>query len=255
MFRLVSIIHRIAVPLGKGKDMHRVTLAGALALCALAGSAQAAIFTTYQDPAGDREFKYTAPAGNDPYGKIAINTAINFQVDLTEEGLGVMTFPGATITKSADVSTADAIIPGVIHIAEVFNADFEIRDAANNLIIAGEYGNTSQKPWGADLTLLGTSATLNANATAAGGSLVYSLGPALSNALAGGGLALGASVDAVWTVTALTSNQINNTGFLKTFEANSAFTGTFEVVPVPTPGAVSLLAAAGAVGLRRRRRN
>ncbi len=233
--------------------MKRFALIGMVASAGLAASANGAIFTTYQDPAGDRELKYFAPTDGDIYGSLLIDTAIDFQVDLTEEGLGVLTFPGATITKTAAVSDVTELVPGTIFAAEVFNATFEIRDADDNLILAGTYGNAAEKPFGADLTMLTTSATLNANSTAPGGSLEYTVGDAIASALATQGLVAGGAVDAAWTITAITSTVINEGGFFTDFEANSAFTGTLEVLPVPTPGAVGLAALAGIAGVRRRR--
>lgn len=233
--------------------MKRIGLIGMVAGAGLSASANGAIFTTYQDPAGDRELKYFAPTGAELFGSLLLDTTIDFQVDLTEEGLGVLTFPGATITKTAAVSDVTELVAGTVFAAEVFNADFEIRDAGNNLILSGSYGYAGEKPFGADLTMLTTSATLNANSTAPGGSLEYTVGDAISTALASQGLVAGGAVDAAWTITAITSTEINEGGFFTDFEANSAFSGTLEVLPVPTPGAIALAGLGGLAAIRRRR--
>jgi hypothetical protein len=221
---------------------------------AIAAPASAAIFTTYQDPAGDREFKYFAPGPEDLMGQVSIDAEIDFQIDLTEEGLGVLSFPGATISKSAQVSDVTELVAGTLFTAEVFNATFEIRDSEGALILAGSYGMNAEKPFGGDLMVLTESGTLNTNSTDVGGSLTYSVGDEITDALASAGLTIGGAVDGVWTITAITAVAIEENGFFGDFEANSAFTGTIGVIPIPAPAAGLLVGLMGGLSALRRHR-
>lgn len=241
-------------------------LAAAGALTALAGSANAAAFLTFLDPAGAREVKYTAPTGDEGFGTLTATATVDFQIDLTDHGLGVVVFDNVTYRKTAKVSAAT--MQGSSFRAEVFDAEFSYTDGANT-ILTGNFGaGTQGGPNGGDLFINGLSGSLTSNADAVGGSLTYVFGTApiqagnpgagadLNALLATVSLAFGAAIDGNWTLTGITPRpnvfEIGGENFLVSFDSNAAFSGTVDIVP--TPGTAALAGIGLLMGLPRNRR-
>ncbi len=234
------------------------------ALMALAGSANAAAFLTFLDPAGAREVKYTAPTGGGTFGTLTATATVDFQIDLTEHGLGVVIFDNVTYTKTAKVSAA--WMSGSSFNAEVYDATFSYTDGANT-VLSGSFGSGFTGTNGGDLFINGLSGSIGSNADVAGGSLVYNFGSApiqpgnpgagadLAALLATVNLAFGNAIDGNWTLTGITPRpnvfEVGGQTFIQSFDANAAFSGTVDIVP--TPGATALAGLGLLVGLRRRR--
>lgn len=240
-------------------------LVAAGALMAVAGSANAAAFLTFLDPAGGREVKYTAPVGNATFGTLTATAVVDFQIDLSDHGLGTVVFDNVTYSKTAKVSAA--WMNGSSFNAEVYDAVFSYTDGANT-ILTGAFGTGTQGgPNGGDLFINGLSGSISSNADAVGGSLSYVFGNApiqvgnpgagadLNALLATVQLAFGAAIDGNWTLTGITPRPNVFEGsagtFITSFDANAAFSGTVDIVP--TPGAAALAGMGLLVGLRRRR--
>lgn len=245
------------------------------ALVAVAGSANAAAFLTFLDPAGGREVHYTAPAGPGLLGTVTASATVSLQVDLTDHGLGVVVYNGLTYTKTAKVGPANPG-PGGSYTAEVYDCEFTYTDGAN-LVLAGAFGTGSYGAAGGDLFINGLSGSISSNADLLGGSLQYVFGGSLiqpGNPGAGSSLpqylhdatidvdgfflAFGAAIDGNWTLTGITPRpglfESGGEQFLQSFDANAAFSGTVDIVRVPTPGTAALAAAGLLVGLPRSRR-
>jgi len=220
-------------------------LLGAVGAATVAASAQGAAFFTYADPSGGREVEYTAPVNPGDDGFLFVSATVDFTVDLTEHGLGVLTFDDATFVKTAYVGPATAIIPGIFYTAEVLDGYFRYETAGGDMILEGSFD-------GADLNVLVNSGSLVTNPSPAGGGLTYNYGSPLTTAFQGSGYALGDAIDASWTLTAITNVAVLPNGYFDSFEANAAFTGTAAVVP--TPGAISLALAGVAFAGRRNKR-
>lgn len=246
---------------------NRIALVAAGAIAALAGSANAAAFLTYLDPAGAREVKYTAPGVGEQFGTLVTTATVNLQIDLTDDlGPGsVVTFTGVTYSKTAKVSAAS--MAGSAFTAEVYDAVFTYTIGADT-ILTGSFGTGADDDTGGDLFINGLSGTISSNSDAVGGSLVYNFGSAniqagnpgaggtLQALLASAGKAFGDAIDANWTLTGITPRpallQNGNLLFLQSFDANAAFSGTVAIVP--TPGTAALAACGMVVGLVRRRK-
>jgi uncharacterized protein (TIGR03382 family) len=242
-------------------------IVAAAALSAVAGSANAAAFLTFLDPAGAREVKYTAPVGNATFGTVTATALVNLQIDLTDNGLGVVTFNGVRYTKTAKVS--NATMNGSSFSAEVFDAEFSYTDGANT-VLSGSFGTgAGGTANGGDLFINGLSGSISSNADAVGGSLAYNFGSApiqagnpgaggtLQALLATASLAFGAAIDGNWTLTGITPRPNvfeggNGLNFLASFDANAAFSGTVDIVP--TPGTAALAGLGLVMGLSRRRK-
>lgn len=242
-------------------------LAAAGALCALAGSANAAAFLTFLDPAGAREVTYTAPVGNATFGTLTASATVNFQIDLSDHGLGVVNFQNVTYTKTAKVG--NVTMQGSAFRAEVFDATFSYTDGANT-ILTGAFGTgAGGTANGGDLFLNGLSGSLSSNADAVGGSLSYHFGSApiqvgnpgagsdLNALLATASLAFGDAIDGNWTITGINKRPSIFEGgdglmYLRSFDSNAAFSGTVDIVP--TPGTAALASIGLLMGLPRNRR-
>lgn len=237
-------------------------------LALAAGAANAAAFLTFQDPAGGREVVYTAPTKPGALGSLDVTGVVSLQFDLTSFGLGVVTYAGLNYHKTADVGPAIDLGDDNFK-AEVYNGHFEYRDPSqgNALILSGDFGTgLSQGPNGANLLVTGLSGALVANATAKSGSLSYGFGTGviqpgnpgagsdLPSYLAANNYAFGAAIDGNWTITGIAPvPSLLDDGFLNSFDANAAFSGTIEVNRVPTPGTAALAGVAGLILARRRR--
>ncbi|HVZ93425.1 MAG TPA: hypothetical protein VG797_02840 [Phycisphaerales bacterium] len=231
-------------------------LAATAGIAATAGSTNAAIYFTFDDPSAALEVQYVAPTGPADTGDLTYNTSIpvDFVVDATDEGaLDAVTFQ-AIFSTATTVGAVTQV--GASTYTAPISGQFEFRRADNNqLILSGMYN-------GATMFITSIVGSLLADGTVDGGSLFYSPGPALTSALAGVGYALpgfnlAQAMDAVWTLTAITRVQLIQFGgegprFLDSFNANAAFTGT---VRVPTPGSIALVGLAGLSLAGRRKRS
>jgi uncharacterized protein (TIGR03382 family) len=242
-------------------------IVAAAALSAIAGSANAAAFLTFLDPAGAREVKYTAPTGGATFGTLTATAVVDLQIDLTDSGLGVVLFDNVIYRKTAKVS--NATMNGSSFSAEVFDAEFSYTDGANT-VLSGTFGTgAGGTANGGDLFINGLSGSISSNADAVGGSLVYNFGAApiqvgnpgagssLSALLATVGLSFGAAIDGNWTLTGISPRPMvfeggNGQNFIASFDANAAFSGTVDIVP--TPGTAALAGLGLIMGLSRRRK-
>lgn len=241
-------------------------IAAAAGLMAVAGSANAAAFLTFLDPAGAREVHYTAPSGNATFGTLTATAVVDFQLDLTDHGLGVVLFDNVVYTKTAKVS--NAVMSGSSFRAEIFDAEFSYTDGANT-ILSGTFGTgAGGTDNGGDLFINGLSGSITSNADAVGGSLAYTFGAApiqagnpgagstLAALLATVNLAFGAAIDGNWTLTGITPRpnvtEVGGIQFIASFDSNAAFSGTVDIVP--TPGTAALAGLGLLMGMPRNRR-
>ncbi|MBN8645939.1 MAG: hypothetical protein J0L61_11950 [Planctomycetes bacterium] len=236
-------------------------------LAAAAGSANAAAFLTYLDPAGAREVHYTAPVGNAAFGTLTTTAVVDLQIDLTDHGLGVILFDNLTYSKTAKVGAVT--MNGSSFNAEVYDCNFSYTDGANT-VLSGSFGVGADDQDGGDLFINGLSGSISSNADAVGGSLAYVFGPAaiqagngaatgltLAQWLATASLAFGDAIDANWTLTGISPRPAllqggNGQNFLQNFDSNAAFSGTVAIVP--TPGTAALAGLGLIMGLPRSRR-
>lgn len=232
------------------------TLAASAGLALAAGSANAAIFFTFDDPSAALEVSYQQPTGPADTGDLTYSATIpvDLVADATEEGAAAPVTFQAYYSTATTVGAVTQVGPGA-YIAPVSGA-FSFRRADNDqLILSGSYS-------GATLFITSQAGSLLADGEVEGGSLVYTEGPALTAGLGGVGYVLPGfdldqPADAVWTLTSITginliSFQRGGPRFLGNFNANAAYTGTVRVVP--TPGTVALAGMAGVAVLGGRRR-
>lgn len=221
----------------------KTCLLASMAGLAVAGAANATVYFTYDDPFGPaKELQYTE--GNAMMdGHISYSSAVPFQfvVDGTDEGLGTTTIDAAII-MDVDVGTATPGAGGSFSAS--VTGTFEVRDFnTNELLLDGVITNGAVLTFSSTGGLLATS-TNNSLTMSAHGSLLAFLG----------GLQLEPQMDVAWSLSDISPTVVgtNAWGYFESFNANTAFVGNAE--RVPSPGAASLLAAAGLVTLPRRRR-
>lgn len=226
------------------------------------GSANAAVFLTFADPPGAREVTYIAPtSGGDAYGILNASGSVNLEIDLsfvTGNAADVLVFSGADFAQTVSVGEVTVLSPSTWE-APLSNGSFSFYDAGGDLIFSATYTS------GATFIFGNSGATTTSNPEA---DLVFTVGPAFTSALPASLVADGMTellaLDASFTLTALlfADNQklvsMDNNGdgfpekYFNTFEANSAFTGTADLIP--TPGTLAL-AGLGLMAAARRRRN
>ena len=173
-------------------------------------------------------------------------TALSFSINATSEGLGVINFPNARLVMSM------AVPPAVDQGGGFFRANvtgtFSIYDFTGNTrrdILTGTLTGGQFLKFGSSHVIL-----LNSNS-----GLTYSAGPALTSVL-GPGRTLAPSHDGTFALsnvrTPSGATEILGPGnVFQTFFANTAFTGSTNVIP--SPGAIALLGAGGVLMARRRR--
>lgn len=231
------------------------TLIG-VAIATAAGTASAGITNlgqaafTYQDPSGQREMSYSAPAQPGGMGQLSYAAQIpfDFKADMSDAGGGEIEYLNTTLTMDAQVGAISNPF-GNVFVASL-NGTFDfIFDGQS--ILSGTFTD------GALLINLDVGSVV---ASAASSNLTMLSGGALLNdfvALDSSFLQLDA-IDVAWTLTDVTpvieEDPWRGTISLESFEANSAFTGTGMIVLIPTPGATALASIAfGLVAVRRKR--
>ncbi len=189
-----------------------------------------------------------AGAGGPDTGLVVFdqNSPLNFTLDATGEGLGIVNFPNARMTLSLMLPPATNLGGGLFR--SNVTGSFTIYDFAGNVrsdIITGTVGSGQFLKFGASHVIL-----LNSNS-----GLTYTAGPRLASIL-GPSRALAAAQDATMALsnvrTATGGTEIIGPGnVFETFFATAAFTGSSNVIP--SPGALVLLGAGSCVIARRRR--
>lgn len=228
----------------------------AVAVATAAGTASAGVVNlgeaafTFQDPTGQREMSYTAPANPGGMGQLTYNASIpfDFKVDTTDAGGGEVTYGNTNLTMNASVGAISNPF-GNVFVASL-NGSFEF-EFDGDAILSGTFTD------GALLINLDVGSVV---ASAASSNLTMLAGGALLAdfvALDPFFLQLDA-IDVAWTLTDVTpvieQDRWRGTISLESFTANSAFSGTGMVVLIPTPGATALATIAlGMVAVRRKR--
>lgn len=219
-------------------------LGAALAMGGLCASTQAAVFFTFDDPGQGPEITYVEGTDNnsDP-GVLTFNSSaqLEFIVDGTEEGLGTMSYT-ATLDMEIMIGAVEGQV-GNILAAPILGGTFTFTDmGSGDDLLTGSLANGG-------LLTLDTVGALIATSTTAG--LTLSEGAALAPFLAG--LSLAPTFDISFTLTNITPGTTkNDSDFITSFSANSAFTGNANVIP--TPGTAVLAGLSCSLLATRRKR-
>lgn len=240
----------------------RSAAAGVVAM--LAGTAaNAGVFTqniylTFSDPVGQREVRYTQPADATQLGRLTYDTAVplTLSFDLSDFGFGSGLLITSTLMMDVAVGPASAGAQPNEFLATAAGTYEYRRFSDNALLMSGSFTDAS-------LSILRTSGGLTSNGLMNMGQFNATFHAALLTEMMDFGFffpgfdetRIG---DASWTLTGVapTISLITPPGsaeqFFANFQSNAAFTATIPVIP--TPGAVSLVVAAGVVvfGIRRR---
>lgn len=234
--------------------------AGAASVASAGPMLEQNIVLTFSDPsAAQREIRYSQPAGPGQDGSLTYQTAVPIELEIQLEDVGINTplLIDANLTMTIAVGQAS---PGSLpnqFISSVFGT-FEFRRASDNeVLIIGEIGDGS-------LARRGSSGGVDANGLMASIQFDVTFTNAMVDELLGAGYAFpgfdtSREGTAAWTLTRILQTVpggptmvVGSDSFLSSFNADSAFTASLPVVP--TPGAISLIAAAGVLvmGIRRR---
>lgn len=174
------------------------------------------------------------------------NAVLNFTVDGTNEGFGVVNFPNARLAVT--MTLAPAVDMGGGFFRAPVAGNFAIYDFTGNVrtdIISGTVSAGTFIHFGSTNVIL-----LNNNT-----GLSYSAGPRLT-ALLAPGRTLDNAQEGTFALSNVTNVMggpeiIGPGGAFQTFFGNTAFTGSTNVVP--TPGAIALGLLGGIAATRRRR--
>ena len=174
------------------------------------------------------------------------NARLNFTIDGTQEGFGIVNFPNARLAMSMTLSPAQDLGGGLFRAA--VQGSFSIYDFTGDVrsdIITGAVAGGTFLEFGASNVILLSNNT----------GLAYTPGPRLTSLLAPG-RSLAPTEEGTFALSDVRNieggpNIIGPRGVFTTFFANTAFTGTSNVVP--TPGSILLTVAGGLVITRRRR--
>lgn len=215
------------------------------------------IYLTFSDPVGQREVRYLQPASAAELGNITYNTSIplNLSFDLSDFGLGGLVIQ-SNLTLDIDVGPASAGLQPNEFLATSSGAFEYRRQSDNALLITGSFTDAS-------LSILRTSGGLTANGLMNMGQFNMAFTAAMLTEFSGFGFNFpgfdtSRIGDASWTLTGVTPVVSLMTppgsaeNFFANFNSNAAFTATVPVLP--TPGALSLAAAAGLMVFGTRRR-
>ncbi len=203
---------------------------------------------SFSPPPGGATMTNIANAGGVDTGLLVFNqnTPLSFTIDGTNEGFGVVNFPNARLALTMSLAPAQDLGGGLYRGA--VQGTFAIYDYSGNVrtdIITGTVGG------GTFLRFAPTNLIQFSSNTG----LTYTAGPRLQAQL-GAGKSLAPSQDGTFVLSNVVNAQggseiIGERGAFQTFFANTAFTGSSNVIP--TPGAIAL-GMAGVVTLVRRRR-
>jgi uncharacterized protein (TIGR03382 family) len=236
-----------------------------MALSLIAGAASAAsagftenIYLAFSDPVGQREVRYIQPADATQLGAMTYNTQapINLSFDFSDFGIFTPLELVTNLTMTASIGPASPGSQANEFLATAFGG-FEFRRQSDNaLMISVSFADAS-------LSMLRTSGGLTANGPIQTAQFTVLFTAALLAEFAGvgydfAGFDTSRTGDASFTLTAVTPvvNLITPPGsteqFFGNFASNASFSSTIPVIP--TPGAATLVAAAGLVIVGRRRR-
>jgi len=246
---------------------HISTLVVAAALGVSAQQASAVVtfaFADNPDPVG--QFAYFAPTGTQTAGVLAYNSEVKVDLDVdgTGEGGNEYTYSDATFEFFASVGQfGETQIPNV-YLAPLTNGFFSFSNSADQLLMTGSFGTPNNPAY---LVIVVDVGSINVSALVGG--LVLTPTATMLNDLSApgpGGISPGvvgfnAPFDSVWTLSnmsQLSTRYINNGKvrgvFLEDFVANSSYSGTTGIVPVPSPASATLAGLGLAVaGFRRKR--
>jgi hypothetical protein len=224
-----------------------------------AAASAGVVLTSMVASAGIVNFSFTPSSGGGTLTSIAgaggpdiglmvfdQNSTLNFSIDATGEGLGVINFPSARMTLSLTLPPATNLGGGLFR--SNVSGTFTIYDFAGNVRTDILTGNVS----GGQFLKFGTSHVILLNS---GSGLTYTAGPRLSSIL-GPGRTLAATQEASFALSSVRTATgspeiIGPNNVFETFFASTAFTGSTNVVP--SPGALVLLGVGSCVIARRRR--
>lgn len=228
--------------------LHHVAAACATGLLMSAAASGGVINFSFSPSTGGGTLTSIAGAGGPDSGLVVFDQTLplNFSIDATSEGLGVINFNNARMFLSFTLPPATNLGGGLYR--SNVTGTFSIYDYTGNTrsdIITGAVSGGQFLKFGTSHVIL-----LNSNS-----GLSYTAGPRLTQIL-GPNRQLAASQDGTFALsnvrTALGSTEIigpNNV--FETFFATTAFTGSSNVVPAP--GALVLLGAGAGIIARRRR--
>jgi len=225
-------------------------LSSLAAIGAVTCSASAAsIFLEFADPPGELSVAYTTAGPGEMFGTLAVDTAVDFEIDLTEFGMGAVEFVDAQFIHTVNIGQVVEPVPGTF-VAQATSGMFEFLDSGGNLILSGAYG---QGGTSGAVFVLSQSGGLTANASFVGGELSYMVGDFLQSVLDDNNQVLDfSSADAAWTLTGITPGvTVTDEGFFSSFDSNGSFSGT--IATIPAPASVALLGLGGFAAARRRR--
>jgi hypothetical protein len=229
----------------------RIASASAGLLCA-ALSAQAGVISfNFAPPTGGGLLTSIASAGATPDSGLMFadqSVPLNFTLDASSEGLGVVNFPNARMFMTMSISPARDLGGGFF--SATLSGAFTIYDytgGTRNDIITGTVTQSQFLKVGASHLML-----MNSN-----NSLTYTAGSRLTSLL-GANKYIAPSHDgtfALSNVRTLTGNPeiIRPNLTFDSFTAVPAFTGSTNVVTIPAPGAWALAGLGGFIAARRRR--
>lgn len=222
-----------------------------VAVCGLAAvsATHAGVITfTFTPPASGGTLTNVANGASVNTGLMAFdqNAALNFTIDGTEEGFGVVNYPNARMEMLMTLSPAVDLGEGLFRAS--VTGTFTIYDYSGNVrndLLIGTVSGGSFLRFGSTHTIL-----LNSNL-----GFAYSAGPGLA-ALLPAGRTLSGAQDAAFALTNVQTfdgnpDVIGAGGVFESFTANTAFTGSSSVIP--TPGTIVLGMCGGILALRRRR--
>jgi hypothetical protein len=272
MFTNIALRHNAELALHRARkesEMRQFAAIGAFVFSAIAVSAQAGfdpgtVTLTYEDTSGERAVVHTEGGSSDEFSVLTVETMVSLGVDMTDVGNGVVNFANARLEKSVNLGQVNTIGPQT-YIAPAYNGEFAFFDTMgtaqrgdDQLIIAGTYGvvppsvSTSGESAGAAF-ILSESGSLTTNDSFDGGMLTLEMGTAFTSLFTGVPLGMGPDRDASWTLTNIVPDPgVNPYGFFTSFMADSAFTGSFALVP--TPGSAALFGLSSTILAVRRRR-
>jgi len=229
------------------QSFHRAALAAGL-MCA-SGVAHAGIITfSFTPVTTGGTLTCVAGAGGPDTGLLIFNqnTPLSFTINATGDGGGITTFSNARATMSITLPPANNLGGGLFQ--SQVSGTFTIYDFTGNVrtdILTGNLaGGIFQKFQTSHMIQLGTNTGLTYTA---GPRLTQILGPGRQLAAAESGLFALADVRTFTGGTEV----IGAGNVFESFFANTAFTGSSNVIP--NPGSVALLTVGGLMVARRRR--
>lgn len=211
-----------------------------------ASAANADIAFSFADPFAGTQFVHTQGGGGGNNGLLTYNqnAVITFNVDGSGEGLGSLQYTNARLETNL-IFGLGTVTPGGIVVP--VTGTFTIYDFTGNVRTNLLTGTATA---GAFFRTGNTSSILFSDASG----FAYSAAGSLAAWLPVG-TTLGNPQEAVFTITNLVvangQSLLDNDGVVRSFTANSSYSGNAALVP--TPGAMAMLGLGGLAAARRRR--